>query len=293
MIKSMTGYGKGESINKLGAISVEIRSLNHKYFDLISRLPNQLAHFEDKTRDAVQKKVRRGRISLTVSWEGNQRRCGADFTVNMDLARKYHQQLLKLKKFLKLDDNLGLAQIIALPDVLTYEQKKISAEQVWPYLKEALEEAVEQLDRTRQAEGRRLLRDLMNRIKRINRCVDNIGRQLPKVIERYRKGLLQKMRSLSAEKISGQERLSEEVALFIRNCDVSEELTRIKSHLKGFESALRNPKEAGKELDFIAQELFREANTIGAKASDVQISRWVITVKSQIEKIREQLQNIE
>jgi len=134
---------------------------------------------------------------------------------------------------------------------------------------------------------------LMRRLKRIRSCLGYIENQLPKVIAGYRENLFKKVKALSGAKRLDQDRIAEEVALFVRNSDVSEELTRIKSHLKGFRTALRNQKEAGKELDFIAQELFREANTIGAKSGSFRISRWVIKIKSQIEKVREQLQNVE
>lgn len=292
MIKSMTGFGKGQSISKRGTITVEIRSLNHKYFDIVARLPNHFCVFEDKVRVYLKKRIRRGRINLSASWEGKDRSV-TPFSLDLNLAKRYHRQLLKLKKRLNLKDDLGITQIVSLPEVLTYEQKRKGEQQLWPDLKKAIEQALSELDRMRQAEGRRLSRDLLKRAKRIRLSLENIENQLPKVINSYRKNLLQKVKALSGLKKLNQDRIAEEVALFARNCDVSEELTRIKSHLKAFKAALRTQKEAGKELDFIAQELFREANTIGAKSGSFKISRWVIKIKSQIEKMREQLQNVE
>jgi uncharacterized protein (TIGR00255 family) len=292
VIKSMTGFGKGRSDGPLGTITVEIRSLNHKYFDCVLRLPNHLSVFEDKVRDYVKKKIRRGRVNLSASWESKERPQAA-FSLNVNLAKKYYQELMKLKRGLRLKDDLGLTQIVSLPEVLNYEQKKEKTRRLWPYLKKAIEDALHKLGQMRQAEGKRLLQDLLRRIKRIRLYLGNIENQLPKVIERYRENLFKKVKSLSGAKKLDQDRLAEEVALFVRNSDVSEELTRIKSHLKGFKTALRNQKEAGKELDFIAQELFREANTIGAKSGSFRISCWVIKMKSQIEKMREQLQNVE
>ncbi|UCB56709.1 MAG: YicC family protein [Candidatus Omnitrophota bacterium] len=292
MIKSMTGYGKGRLVSRVGTITVEMRSLNHKYFDIVSRLPNHLSIFDDKVRDYVKKKIRRGRINLFVTWESKEK-AQSLFSLDLHLARRYHHELLKLKRELKLKDDLGLSQIISLPEVITYEQKKEKTAQLWPFLKKAIERALYKLDQMRQAEGKRLLRDLLKRLRRIRYYLGNIESQLPKAIEKYRKELFRKLRSFSGIKKPNHDRVAEEVALFVRNSDVSEEVTRIKSHLKAFRTALRNQKEAGKELDFIAQELFREANTIGAKASDFRISRWVIKIKSQIEKMREQLQNVE
>ncbi len=292
MIKSMTGFGKGQTLSPRERITVEIRSLNHKYFDLVSRLPNSLSTFDDKVRDCVKKRIRRGRVNLSLTREGKEKE-KSQFLVDMNLARKYHRELLKLKRSLRLKDDLGITQILSLPEVISYEQKKENVRQLWPYIKRALQRALYKLGRMREAEGRRLLRDLLRRTKSIRYYLGNIETQLPKVIEGYRKNLFQKVKALSGLKKSNQDRIAEEVALFVRNSDVSEELTRIKSHLKAFGTALRNQKEAGKELDFIAQELFREANTIGAKSGSFRISRWVIKIKSQIEKIREQLQNVE
>jgi uncharacterized protein (TIGR00255 family) len=292
MIKSMTGFGKGRSVNRIGMLTVEIRSLNHKYFDVICRLPNHLSVFEDRVRDYVKKRIRRGRINLFVSWESKQKG-KAPFSLNLHLAKKYQQELLKLKKSLHLKDDLGITQIISFPDVIVHEQHKEDLRHIWPYLKKALDKALNRLNRMREAEGKRLARDLNERIKRINFYLKNIETQIPRVLALYRKRLLEKVKQLSGTKKLDQGRVAEEVALFARNSDVSEELTRIKSHLKGVKTALRNQKEAGKEMDFIAQEMFREANTIGSKANDFRISRWVIKIKSQIEKMREQLQNVE
>ena len=292
MIKSMTGFGKGQTLSPRERITVEIRSLNHKYFDLVSRLPNNLSAFDDKIRDCVKKRIRRGRVNLSLTREGKEKE-KSQFLVDMNLARKYHHELLKLKRNLRLKDDLGITQILSLPEVISYEQKKENVSQLWPYIKRALQRALYKLGRMREAEGRRLLRDLLRRTKSIRYYLGNIETQLPKVIEGYRKNLFQKVKALSGLKKPNQDRIAEEVALFVRNSDVSEELTRIKSHLKAFTTALRNQREAGKELDFIAQELFREANTIGAKSGSFRISRWVIKIKSQIEKIREQLQNVE
>jgi len=292
MIKSMTGFGKGRVVGDVGTITVEIRSLNHKYFDVVSRLPNHLSVFDDKVRDYVKRRIRRGRVNLSVSWEGKEK-AKALFSLDMNLARRYHRELLKLKKTLKLKDDLSIEQILSLPEVITYEQKRENVRRLWPHLKKALERALNKLDRMRQAEGKRLLHDLLKRVRRIRSYLGNIENQLPRAIEKYRKNLFQKVKALSRAKKLDQDRIAEEVALFVRNSDVSEELTRIKSHLKAFKAALRNQKEAGKELDFIAQELFREANTIGAKSGNFHISQWVIKIKSQIEKMREQLQNVE
>ncbi|MBN3039041.1 MAG: YicC family protein [Candidatus Omnitrophica bacterium] len=292
MIKSMTGYGKSRSISKTGTFTVEIRSLNHKYFDMACRLPNNLSIFEDKVRDHVKKRVKRGRVNLFASWE-SKKKADTHFSLNIAMAKKYHHEMLRLKKNLGLKDDIGITEIIAMPEVIVYEQVKDEAPYLWPYLKKALDHALGKLERMREAEGRRLQKDLMKRVTIIRVYLGKIEGQLPKVIDKYRDNLFKKVKTFSGVDSPDHERIAEEVALFVRNSDVSEELTRIKSHLKGFKSTLRTHKETGKEADFIAQEMFREANTIGAKASSFRISRWVIKIKSQIEKMREQIQNVE
>jgi uncharacterized protein (TIGR00255 family) len=288
----MTGFGKGRTISEIGTITVEIRSLNHRYFDMVVRLPNHLSAFEERVRDYVKKKIRRGRINLTASWEGKVK-TKSPFILDFDLARRYHRQLQRLRKDLRVKDDLGLSQIVAMPEVISYEQKKENLRLLWPHLKKATDQALNKLGKMRETEGKSLMRDLLRRQKSVRFCLQRIEEQLPRVIARYRTNLLQKVKVLSGAKRLDQDRIAEEVALFVRNSDVSEELTRVKSHLKGFRQSLRSQKEAGKELDFVAQELFRESNTIGAKTSDFRISSYVIKMKTQIEKMREQLQNVE
>ncbi|MFH1046453.1 MAG: YicC/YloC family endoribonuclease [Candidatus Omnitrophota bacterium] len=292
MIKSMTGYGKGQHLCAQGAFIVEMRSLNHKYFDIVVRLPNQLAMFEDRVRDLLKKKVHRGRITLSASWE-RRRKQETMFSLNLPLAKKYYQELAKLKKSLRLQDDVRLAELIALPEVLTFEQPKDQDSDLWPGLAKAVELALEKLEQMRSAEGKRLQKDLIKRLNKTDGYVRNIENHLPKVIEKYKDSLFKKVKYLSGAKNLDHDRIAEEVALFVRNSDVTEELTRLVSHIKAFRNALANPKEAGKEADFIAQEMFREANTVGAKASSFRISAQVIKMKSQIEKLREQLQNVE
>lgn len=292
MIKSMTGYGKGRFSNRLGIVSAEIRSVNHKYFDLVSHLPNHLSILEDKVREYVKKRVSRGRITITVFWE-SKNKTQTPFFLNVKLAKKYYVELTKLRKELGIKEDLGIAQIVSLPEVISFEQTTEDIQHIWPCLEKALSDGLNKLNRMREAEGKRLYADLHRRAQAINSDLQRIEAQSPRVIEQYRQNLFKKTAALSeAVKIS-EDKIAEEVALYARNCDITEEIIRIKSHLQGLQLSLHNRREAGKELDFIAQEMFREANTIGAKSSDCQIARCVIKIKSQIEKMREQLQNVE
>lgn len=292
MIKSMTGYGKGRVSGQLGMFSVEIRSVNHKYFDMVARLPNHLSILEDKVREYVKKKVPRGRINISVSWESKEK-TQTPFFLNVKLAKKYYVELTKLRKTLGLKEDLGITQLVSLPEVISFEQKTEEIQRVWPDVERALLGALNKFNHMREAEGKRLYADLRRRTQAIHNGLQCIEVQSPKVIARYHKNLVKKTAIFTEPAKLSQDKIAEEVALFARNCDIAEEVTRIKSHLKGFQSSLHNRQEAGKELDFIAQEMFREANTIGAKSSDCSISRCVIKIKSQIEKMREQLQNVE
>lgn len=292
MIKSMTGYGRGESGGKFGIIKVEIKSLNNKFFDINSKLPNGLAVFEERIREYIQKKIKRGRVNLSIGYDGNAKR-----TKRIALDRRLASFLLKeIRKFQKaerLKGEINLNNIIAFPGVLTYSDVTADAYKLWRYVKRALDEALGNLDKSRAREGRSLSKDLLFRIKRVARHIGAIKKRSSISIRHYKKELSRRVKELSGGIEIDKGRLAQEVAIYAKNCDITEEITRIKSHAKNFETSLRAGGEKGKILDFMAQELMREVNTIGAKSGDFQISNHVIKIKSEIEKIREQAKNIE
>lgn len=292
MIKSMTGYGRGESSGKFGALKIEIKSVNYKFFDMSSRLPNGLAIFEDRIREYVQKRVKRGRVNLSISYEDGAKRA-KKFALDKELAASLLKEIKKFKKAKGLKGEIDLNQIIAFPGVLTYSDTVAEVRNLWRNLKEALDEALESLDRSRTREGCNLSKDLLFRIRRIKRHIETIKKRSTISIKHYKKEFAKRIKELSGGIEMDKGRLEQEVAIYAKNCDITEEITRIKSHLKNFEESLGSGGEKGKTLDFMAQELMREANTIGAKSNDFQISNHVIKIKSQIEKIREQVKNIE
>jgi uncharacterized protein (TIGR00255 family) len=288
----MTGFARGEYKYSGGKITAEIKTVNHKFFELSSRLPGHILFLEDKIRNHINSSVTRGRVNLNLTIDDG-RTLDKFLTVDKNLAKRYHVILKQLKNQLGIEGEISISQLIALPDIIKYQPIQMDAEKMWPRIKSVLDIAVERLIKAREKEGAALCKDLSSRVDVIERIAKKIKIQAPLVVVKYRDNLKEKISQIiDSGKIEGH-RLETEIALFAKNCDVSEEITRIFAHVKNFKAILENGKEAGRQLDFIAQELSREINTTGAKAQDIDISRWVIQVKEQIEKIREQAQNVE
>lgn len=293
MIRSMTGYGRGEANGRLGMIKVEIKSLNNKFFDILPKLPPGLSMFEDKVREYVQKKVKRGRISLFVSYDEAYEKPQKKAAIDKKLAASLLREIRAFAKEQRLKSDVDVNYLTALPGVITYDTLKIDSGEVWSGLRKALDAALKNLDESRRNEGINLSKDLLSRVKKIEKSINAIEKRSSRGVEHYKGELSHKIKELSGGIEIDKERLVQEVAAYAKNCDVTEEITRIKSHAVSFEKSLTSGGEKGKTLDFVAQELIREINTVGAKSSDFQISSHVINIKGEIEKIREQLKNIE
>ncbi len=292
MIKSMTGYGRGETGGKFGVIKTEIKTLNNKFFDMSSKLPNGLAAFEDRIREYVQRRVKRGRVYLSISYDGGAKKT-KKIVLDKNLASFLLKEIRKFQKAEKLKGEVDLNNIVSFPGVLTYSDFMANPYKLWRNVKKAMDEALENLDKSRAKEGQSLSSDLLLRVKRVEKHIGFIKKRSKISIRHYKNELSKRVKELSGGIEIDKRRLAQEVAIYAKNCDITEEITRIKSHAENFEKSLRSGGEKGKILDFMAQELMREVNTIGAKSSDFQISNHVIKVKSEIEKIREQLKNIE
>ncbi|MBL7068625.1 MAG: YicC family protein [Candidatus Omnitrophica bacterium] len=292
MIYSMTGFGKAVCKSKYGIVTVEIRALNHKFFELSAKFPNGPTEFEDKLKKIIHKSIRRGKVYLNIELNG-QKGKGPKVAIDGEMARHYNQQIKKVKKALGLKGDIRLDQLIMLPGVISSDALKVDSQRLLSCVRSALKKALEELIKDKEKEGRALHKDLSRRIKNINTGVRHIRERSAVSIVRYKDHLMKTIKELAGTKNVDKGRLAQEVALFAKNCDISEELTRLKSHLSGFNDCLRLDVEVGKKLDFIAQELHREANTIASKSSDFKISKSVIHIKSEIEKIREQVKNVE
>ncbi len=292
MTRSMTGFGKGEAQTRFGFFSAEIKTLNHKFLEITFKLPNSLAIFDDKVKTLVKNRIKRGKIYLNLVHETPEGGTGNIF-IDESLARSYSSGLKRLRKKLNIKDPIRLADIVSFPGVINYKLAAKGTAKMWPFVKEAIEEALKKLVKDREKEGNALFKDLIRRINKINRIVSNIKNKAASNVQKYKKKLEDRIKELSGGYHIDAGRLEVEVALFAKNSDVTEELTMLNNHIHNFTRTIRKDSEVGKKLDFIAQELHREINTIGAKSSGFNVSSGVIEVKTEIEKIREQLKNIE
>ncbi len=293
MLHSMTGFGKGAAENRLGTAKIEVKSLNCKFFEVINKLPPNLTIFEDRIRESLQKKVLRGRLTLFLSYDSKVTK-GDEVHIDKKIAKQYYARINTLKKFLGIKGSVGIEQIIALPGVIAYHPQEEDAKKLWPLVSKALVSAVNDLIYSRAREGKMLDKNIRQIVKMIEAALGKIKRRAPLVAHDYKKRLLKNVKMLTGTtKIYNPERIEEEAAVFARNCDITEEMHRVCAHISGFRKILSNSGETGRRLDFVAQEMYREANTIGAKANDFSIAKEVIKIKSHIEKIREQVQNVE
>jgi uncharacterized protein (TIGR00255 family) len=292
MVKSMTGFGRAETRFGNGKVVVEAKTVNHKFLDLSLKLAESVMPFEEKIKDILQKSIKRGKVNLNISYDGTIAK-SVKVDINDKVAKEYHASLTAMRKKLGLKDEVSLKDIITLPGVINYTITEKEFVKLWPKVKEALDEAVRRLVKEREKEGKALYADLAMRAKAIDKMVSVIKASTHVNIEEYRKKFSDKIKDLTNGRDVDMGRLETEVAIYAKNSDISEEITRLKNHLVNFKSTLSEPGETGKKLDFIAQELHREINTIGSKASDFRIAKNVIEIKSEIEKIREQVKNLE
>jgi uncharacterized protein (TIGR00255 family) len=292
----MTGYGAAEQHTDGGRWWVEVRSTNHRFLEVVVRLPRELGALEDRVRAAVAQRVRRGRVEVLVREDGGQR--PREAVVDTELARRYARALEDLREELALEERLTLSALLALPDVVRVEEARRDADAAWEDLRPVLERALDGLVQMRTSEGRRLAGDLQERVARLERWVEQVARraeELPRAYaERLRQRVADLLQALGVEGLPDEARLAMEVAAFADRCDVREELVRLRSHLQEVRTLLQAEDGAvGRKLEFLLQEMQREVNTVGAKAADLEVARAVVEMKSELEAIREQVQNVE
>jgi len=292
MIRSMTGFGRGEAMLKNGKVTVEIKTVNHKFFDATLKLPNGISAFEDRIKEILQKRVNRGKVNLNLIYDGVLLKA-EKIAINRKTAKNYYNELMRLKKYLDLEDTVTTKDLVALPGVLTYVALDENLSKLWPTIKSALDKALSKLTKDREKEGHSTYLDLMKRARNIERMMAVIKSRAYLNIEEYRKRFADRVKDLTGGRDIDRGRLEMEVAIYAKNSDISEEIARLKNHLSNFMKTIAASGEVGKKVDFIAQELHREINTIGSKASDFKVSKNVIEVKGEIEKIREQAKNLE
>jgi len=291
-MRSMTGFGTAAADSAFGRMGVEMRSLNHRFTEVLVRLPRDLAPLEDRVRSLVQARILRGRVEVSVSRE-NHRGRARTVRADLDLAREYVAAARQLARRLRLRGSLTLAQVAAFPEVIRLEEAAADADALWPDLERVLRAALEDLLRMRTEEGRRLAADAGERLDRIEALLGQIHRRARQTVGEYAARLRQRVDELLGAVSVDEARLAAEIALFAERSDITEEVTRLSGHLDQFRAEVSREGAVGRRLEFLLQEMGREANTIGAKANDLEISRAVIAVKSELESLREQVQNVE
>jgi uncharacterized protein (TIGR00255 family) len=293
-MKSMTGYGRGECARDGFKITVELGAVNRRQSEISVNLPRELELLEAQVRDAINAQVARGRVTARIGIHASEGKSSARAHINLPLAKAYATELGKLTKSLKLAGEVSLEHIVRAPGVFQSDEELVDAESIWPVIEKALKQSLAALVKMREREGAHLAEDLTARIGIMRAAVEKIQKQAPQTAENYRQSLLERIKNAGIENIApDDERLLKEIVLFADRSDISEELTRLQSHFKQFEDCRKSKEPVGRTLDFLAQEMNREINTIGSKANDAIISREVVTLKTELERFREQVQNVE
>ena len=292
MIKSMTGYGKGDAVSEQGSFLVEIRSVNHRYGEVSVRMPRAFLSQENEIKRLVSVLLKRGKIDVTVQWE---EASGVDSIpqVNSALAQGYCEAFRQLSGELGLPGEVALALILAQKGVLRDSGGTIDETGLLPQLTDAVRSAVTAIDSMRTREGEALAADLLARRRQVAEWVEQIRERTPLMVAEYQQKLSTRLEQLLGDVELDPARLAQEVALLADRCDITEELVRLNSHFAQFDEALRMKEPVGRKLDFLMQEMNREVNTIGSKANAAAIASLVIQVKAEMEKMREQVQNVE
>jgi len=291
-LRSMTGYGRASAAGAGKKFTVELKSVNHRFCEVVVRLPKNLLLIEDRVRGQIQRAVSRGRIDcyFTVEEAGPK---NVAVKVDKSLVAAYYKALKEMLQELELAPDVKLEHFLALPGVFSVEEPEENVEDFWPAIEQALAGALTALLEMRASEGARLKTDIQNRIDRIEQLNKEIEARAPLVVEEYRARLLQRVQELVPGVPIDPVRLAGEVALFAERSSIAEEIVRISSHLNQLRAACAEDGPVGRKLDFLVQEVNREINTIAHKAGDLRISQIVVEVKSELEKIREQVQNVE
>lgn len=292
MIKSMTGYGHYEYQNEEIRMSIEIKTVNHRYCDVYIRLPRQLSCFEDKVRSLITSRVSRGKIDVFINWE-NIGEGKKEVILDEGLARAYYEAMGKISKNLGLREDISSSSLARFPDILRVEKKEEDGAAIWMVLETAVNEAINTLLSMREAEGEKLKNSLLDICDSIEGYRRKILDRAPRVVSEYKEKLSARIRELMENNTIDEMRIAMEVAMFADKASINEELVRLRSHLDQFGQIVNLDGPIGKKLDFLLQEMNREVNTIGSKANDLEITRNVVELKSEIEKVREQIQNIE
>lgn len=292
MIRSMTGFGRGEHQLDGREFQVEIKTVNHRYSDVFIKMPRQVGFMEDKVRELVSKAVSRGKIDVYITYN-NTGEDAKSVVFDEPLAKTYISAVEALRDKFGLKDDITVSLISRYPDVMKVEQTQEDEERLWEILRVSVGKALDSLVAMRENEGEGLKTDLLARTDYIERILKEIGQRAPEIVRDYKTKLEARIKDIMEQQAVDENRLAMEIALFADRCSIDEETVRLASHLGQMRETLSLQQPVGRKLDFIIQEMNREINTIGSKANDLSITRNVVEIKSEIEKLREQIQNIE
>lgn len=292
MIKSMTGYGKSEQTIDSLNVTVEIKSVNHRYFEFSARVPREYGFLEEKLKKYCNSLITRGKVECYVSVEDLEER-EMEVNVNETLAAGYVKALKELSERFGLKDDISAVTLSRYPDVITLHKASEDEERIWNAVKTVAETAVSKFIEMRETEGSKLRGDILSRADYIIECVEFIEGRSPETVREYNEKLKLRMKELLGDAAVDEQRLLNEAAIYADKIAVDEETVRLRSHISQLRDFMNSSEAIGRKLDFLVQEINREANTIGSKAQDVDIAKKVIAIKAEVEKIREQVQNIE
>ena len=292
MIRSMTGYGKETLSTEGREYQVEIKSVNHRYLDINIKMPKTLSYLEETIKKEISQKIKRGKIDVFITYENNSQE-GKNVKINKELAKIYINQLKELAQEEKISSNIEVTEIAKFPDILTIkideEDDKIKEEII-----QVTQQATEKIIEMKNIEGNKIEQDLLTRIEKIEKKIEEISKKSTGLIEEYVVKLEKRIKEILKTQEIDKTRLAQEVVIYADKCSIEEEITRLKSHIYQFKNLIKDNNETiGKKLDFIIQEMNRETNTIGSKANSLEITNGVIDIKTELEDIREQIQNIE
>ncbi|MCX7714993.1 MAG: YicC family protein [Clostridia bacterium] len=292
MIKSMTGYGRYETVEAGKKISVEIKSVNHRYSDYIIKVPKYFGFLEDRIREYASKFIFRGKVDILVNIE-SYGDADKEIILNEELAKSYIEALHKLRDDFNLADDISVSAVARYADIFKTERKDEDQDALWKSVEKVLKEAILMFISMREREGERIKLDLIGRVEYMKAIAQMIDERSPETVKEYQSRLYAKIKELLDDRQFDENRILTEVAIFADKVAVNEEIVRLSSHFDEFYNILNSNEPSGRKLDFLIQEINREVNTIGSKANDIEIAKKVVELKAELEKLREQVQNIE
>ena len=292
MIRSMTGFGRGDAVSTLGKVSVEMKSVNHRYLDMNIKMPRKFNALEGDIRNYIKKYIQRGKVDIYINYEDYSEQ-NVSIKYNRAVAKEYLSYFEQMSEEFHLENDIRLSKLVSMPEVFNMQQAEEDEESLWNLLKEALDTAVERFLAVRDKEGQQLKEDLLGKLSYMTELVDCVEERYPQILADYWARLTAKMQDILSSSNIDESRIAAEVVIYADKCCVDEETVRLKSHIKQVSEALDSEGSVGRKLDFLVQEMNREANTMLSKSTDGSLTDVAINLKTEIEKVREQIQNIE